>query len=298
MFRTKQPMEHAMSQWFPDSQPPTAMETFLFDLNGFIILRGAIDPDHVAACNASMDRMQHMKKGEWAGHVHGHDYGGREGLNLQQIYEGGECWERLIDHPAYIERVRTFVGGEQTFDYLHGPLFIDECFANIRAEGEAIGIHSGGQEGCSRTRYHVQNQRFHCNQVNVLIAWKDVGPGDGATMVVPASHKSQFEHPDRARCSMKDGQAASAEGVTGAIEVHLKAGDALVFTDSIMHGSAARRNPGQRRISVYRYGVSWGRWRHPYRPSAALLARLDPRRRGIVMPDQAILAPPMAMAAR
>lgn len=285
-----------MSQWFPDAQSPHAMETFLFDLNGFIIIRGAIAPGHVAACNASLDHLQHLGKGAWSGHVHGHDYGGREGLNLQQIYEGGACWEQLIDHPSYIERVRTFVGGEDTFDYLHGPLFIDECFANIRTEGEAIGIHSGGQEGCSRTRFMVHNQRFHCNQVNVLIAWRDIGPGDGATMVVPASHKANFAHPDHDRCRMRDGEAASAEGVRGAIEVHLQAGDALLFTDAIMHGSAARRNAGQRRISVYRYGVSWGRWRHPYRPSSALLARLDERRRGIVMPERAVFAPPAITA--
>jgi hypothetical protein len=286
-----------MSQWFPESQAPTPREVFNFDLNGFIILRGAIDAAHIAEVNASLDRLQHVRQGEWAGHVHGHTYGGREGLNLQQIYEGGPCWERLIDHPAYIERVRTFVGGDGTFDYLHGPLFMDECFANIRAEGEAIGIHSGAQESCSRTRYLVQNQKFHCNQVNVLIAWRDVGPGDGATMVVPASHKANFEHPDRDTCRMKPGEATSAEGVEGAIEVHLKAGDALIFTDAIMHGSAARRNPGQRRISVYRYGVSWGRWRHPYRPSAALVSRLNPRARKIVQPDEAILAPPLPMSA-
>lgn len=286
-----------MSQWFPDAQPPDAMERFLFDLNGFIIVRGAVAPAHVAACNASLDRLQHLRQGDWAGHVHGHTYGGREGLNLQQIYEGGTCWEDLIDHPAWIERVRTFVGGEGTFDYLHGPLFIDECFANIRAEGEAIGIHSGGQEGCSRTRFQVQDGRFHCNQVNVLIAWGDIGPGDGATMVVPASHKANFRHPDFDRCRMQEGQAASAEGVAGAIEVHLRAGDALIFTDAIMHGSAARRNPGQRRISVYRYGVSWGRWRHPYRPSQGLLDRLAPARRGIVLPERAVLSPPMTARA-
>jgi len=281
-----------MSQWFPDAQPPTDLEVFRFDLNGFIIVRGALSPAQLAAGNASLDRLQHLRKGEWAGHVHGHDYGGREGLNLQQIYEGGAPWEELIDHPAWIERVRTFVGGEGCFDYNHGPLFIDECFANLRAEGEAIGIHSGGHQGTARTLYLVKDGRFHCHQVNVLLAWRDIGPGDGATMVVPASHKANFPHPDFARCAMKAGAAASADGVDGAIEVHLQAGDALIFTDAIMHGSAARRNPGQRRISVYRYGVSWGRWRHAYRPSAALLARLAPARRGIVLPEPALLAPP------
>jgi hypothetical protein len=96
---------------------------------------------------------------------------------------------------------------------------------------------------------------------------------------------------------MRGGQAASADGVTGAIEVHLAAGDAVVFSDAIMHGSAERRNPGQRRIAVYRYGPSWGRRRHPYAPSAALLARLSERARGIVEPQPALMRPPVAAAA-
>ena len=282
-----------MSQWFPDAAAPTELEVFLFDLNGFIIVRGALSPAELAAGNAVMDRLQGLKKGEWAGHVHAHSYGSKDGLNLQQIYEGRAVWERLIDHPAYIDKVRTFVGGQDGFDYLHGPLFIDECFANIRAQGEAIGIHSGGQNGCARTLYRVQDRKFHAQQVNVLIAWNDIGPGDGATMVVPASHKANFPHPQYGEKTMKGGdQMSCADGLVGAIEVHLKAGDAIIFTDHIMHGSAARRNPGQRRISVYRYGVSWGRLRHPYRPSRALLARLGKPARGIVEPQPEILAPP------
>lgn len=284
------------STHFPNATPPTPMEIFQFDLNGFIIVRGALEPAEVAGCNAVVDRYQHLTKDAWAGWIQGHDYGGREGLNLQQIYEGGEAFERLIDHPAWIERVRTFVGGEHTFDYNHGPLFLDECFANIRKPGEAIGLHSGGQEGTVRTQFKVVNQRFHCSQVNVLVALNDIGPGDGATMVVPASHKANFPHPDIERYRMKPaGEASSADGVAGAIEVHLQAGDAIIFVDAIMHGAAARVNPGQRRIGVYRYGVSWGSSRHAYRPSPELLERLTPARRRIVQP-MAPKLPPGVMA--
>jgi ectoine hydroxylase-related dioxygenase (phytanoyl-CoA dioxygenase family) len=28
------------------------------------------------------------------------------------------------------------------------------------------------------------------------MAFNDVGPGDGATMVIPGSHKANFRHPD------------------------------------------------------------------------------------------------------
>ncbi|HEX4211164.1 MAG TPA: hypothetical protein VHY56_12260, partial [Candidatus Binataceae bacterium] len=46
-------------------------------------------------------------------------------------------------------------------------------------------------------------------------------------------------------------------------------------------------NPGQRRNLVYRYGPSWGFFRHGYRPTAELLARLTPERRKIVWPHSA-----------
>jgi hypothetical protein len=274
---------------YPSATPPDEHEIYAFDLRGFLIVRGALSAREVADCNQVIDTLEHLHPGEWDGYVHGHDYDGKAGLNLQQIYEAGEAFERLIDHPSYIEKVRTFVGGEDTFDYHHGPLFIDECMANLRDPGEAIPMHSGMAECGQRTQFQVRNGRFHCGQVNVLIAYTDIGPGDGATMVVPSSHKSNFHHPDLAHKAW--GKALSMDGVEHAIEVHLRAGDALLFVDAICHGSAARVNPGQRRISVYRYGPSWGNFRNGYRPSAALLARLTPSRRQIVQPMDPVLPP-------
>jgi hypothetical protein len=277
---------------YPDAARPTEREIYFFDLHGFIIVRGALGRDEVAACNRVVDAYQDLGKNEWRGWVQGHDYGGKEGLNLQQIYEAGEPFERLIDHPSYIEKVRHFVGGDDTFDYHHGPLFIDECFANIRKPGEAITMHSGGGSANKRCQFRFHNGRFHNGQVNVLIALTDIGPGDGATMVVPASHKANFMHPDLAGRTW--GVAQTKDEVEGAIEVHLEAGDALVFVDQIQHGAAARLNPGQRRISVFRYGPSWGNFRHGYRVSPELLERLTPARRKIVQPMDPVL-PPVAV---
>lgn len=270
-----------------DSVGVTERDKYFFDLNGFLILKGAIDADHLARINAKLDEYLSMdppiKPNEWIGAVHGHNYTGNEGLNLQQIYEAGEPFERLIDHPAWIDKVKHFVGGQDNFDVHHGPLFIDENFASIRGPGEAIGMHSGGEKLVKRCQYRYENGQFSCGQVNALMAFKDVGPGDGATMVVPASHKANFEHPQLKRASMQAGKS-SMDDVEGAVEVHLEAGDVLLFVDAIMHGSAARVNEGQRRIAVYRYGPSWGMFRGQYRPSQELLERLTPQRRQIVWP--------------
>lgn len=270
-------------------------DKFFFDLRGFIVIRGALSAAEVAQINAGLDAIPPLEPGEWFGHIHGQRYAASDGINYQQIYEAGEPFERLIDHPAWIEHVKTFVGGQGTFDMHHGPIFIDETFANFRNPGQSIPFHGGGHTGCKRTQYRFHNGKFQCGQVNVILALTDIGPGDGSTMLVPGSHKCNFEHPDIAKIGWGEGK--SVDGVEGAIEVHVNAGDALVFVDAIMHGSARRMNDGQRRILVQRYGPSWGMFRHGYRPSEELLKRLTPERRQIVWPHNELVREPQVQPA-
>ena len=261
----------------------TDLQTYLFDLRGYVMLEGALSAEEVAALNAALKAIPRLEPGQWYGHVHGHSYYGGDGLNYQQIYEAGEPFERLIDHWSWIDHMKLYVGGEGSFDYHHGPLFIDECFANFRLPGEGIGLHSGGYPPIHRNQFRYHGGRFMCGQVNVLMALTDIEPGDGGTVVIPGSHKSNFIHPESAAHNTRT-QGHHVEGLEGAVELYMQAGDALVFVDGLSHGSARRVNNGERRVIVFRYGPSWGNFRHGYRPSAELLARLTPERRKIVMP--------------
>ena len=270
---------------------PTELERYLFDLNGYIVVKNALKKFEVNTCNKIIDKLKNLKNGEWQGYIHGHNYGGKEGLNLQQIYEAGKPFEKLIDHPSWIHHMLEFVGGKGTFDHNHGPLFIDENFANVRGPGEAIGIHSGNPEGIQRNHYRYQDGKFHSSQVNILLALTDIGEGDGGTVVIPSSHKSNIQHPEYKTNVMKKNKITSAETMTASKEIYLNAGDGLIFVDSLCHGSAKRINKGERRIVVYRYGPSWGFFRHPYRPSKKLLKNLNTFQRQIVMPHEKILKP-------
>lgn len=275
--------------------PVSDMERYLFDLNGYLILKGALTPAQVAACNATYDQVEAagIAGRGWWGNVAVNNSGQQEGLTMQQLYEAGPVWEELLDHPAWIDKAIHFIGSDdpENFDNAHGPAFIDECFGTIRPEGGAQRLHSGGHVGTIRTQYRFHAGKFHCGQINILMAFRDIGPGDGATMVIPGSHKSNIRHPQTVAIE-KRSEETSVDGVEGAIEVHLQAGDALLFVDAIAHGSARRTNPGNRRIAVYRYGPSWGHFRLPYRPSPELLARLTPRRRGLVYPHGDAVLPP------
>ncbi len=101
----------------PPSAAVTAMDEYLFDLQGYLLLKGAVDVDHVQRMNATIDRYLAMdpplEYGQWVGAVLAHTYtpAGHDGLNLQQIYEAGEPFEQLIDHPSWIDKVEHFVGG-------------------------------------------------------------------------------------------------------------------------------------------------------------------------------------------
>lgn len=274
----------------------TDRERFLFDLNGYLVLENAIDSGHVKACNEVLDEIIRLepplKHGEWYGGVHAHTFGGADGVNLQQIYEAGEPFERLLDHPSWWDHVREFVGGQSNFDASHGPLFIDENFASLRGPGEALGIHSGGHEAAKRNQFRYHLGEFMCGQVNILLALTDIGPGDGGTMLIPGSHKANFAHPQFEENVIQHGKTTSLDDVEGAIEVHMEAGDALLFVDTICHGSAKRVNEDLRRICVFRYGPSWGFFRGPYRPTRELLERLTEQRRQIVWPHEPVLREP------
>ena len=255
-------------------------DKYLFDLQGFLIIRNALSPEELGSINDWIDAMPETKPGDWIGAIHRQDHEEKFGINLQQIYEA-EPFTHLIDHPRWAARINQFIGAEDSFDAVHGPYFIDENFLNIRGPGQSISLHSGGHEGVQRTRFNVVNEKFHCGQVNILMAFRDIGPGDGATMVIPGSHKSNFEHHQLSSSIYGE---TPVDGIEEAIEVHLQAGDAVLFVDALSHGSAERKNPGERRIAVFRYGPSWGRSRHGYSPSKKLIERLTPIQRQIINP--------------
>ena len=147
-------------------------------------------------------------------------------------------------------------------------------------------MHSGGHDTSVRTHFRWQSGHFRCSQLNVIVALTDIGPGDGATMIVPGSHKSNLAHPLQGSYARGD----RMDALPFAEEVHARAGDALVFSDSVMHGGSSRTNPGERRVIILRYGPSWARSRFGYTWSDSLLRRLGPARRHVLEPVPPIRA--------
>lgn len=261
------------------------VQDYLFDLRGFIIIKQAVSADLTERLNRALDSYLDLKYLDWRGKVQRFDNNGNAGIELQNIVEGGQPFEELIDHPAWHDRLLRYCGEKDT--YVEG-LFIDECFASVRRTGGYFPFHSGGELGVIRGQYRFFNGHFRCGQVNMLLALTDIGPGDGGTMIIPGSHKSNFIHP-----SVKAGwdENQKIDSVEGALEVQLNRGDALLFVDAMSHGASTRTNPGERRVVIYRYGPLWGNTRYGYQYSPELLERLTPERRKILQPVPPRLPP-------
>ena len=272
------------------------IQDYLFDLQGYLILKNAISATDVREMNQWIDDHasyvtepwatdgDSKKKGRWIGHIETHTYNEENGVNFQSIIEGGPVFEKLIDHPAWIDLVKKYIHSSAN------GLSIHENFLNVRGPGGYIHIHCGGHVPLSYLTFRQNNTgEWMVGQINVLMALNDIGAGDGPPVLIPGSHKCTEIHPRLA----VDGQGLIYDSVSGkpaatAIatqEMYLKAGDVLLFTDAITHGSAERTNPGYRRTIVYRYSPKYVRERFNYQISPELLHRLTPERRAIIVPN-------------
>ena len=264
-------------------------QDYLFDLRGYLILDQALFADELAAINGWIDAQPPATVGSWLGDVEVHTYTGAEGVNYQNIIEAGPIFEHLIDHPSWLPLVRRWMVNE------YNAVSLNEAFVNVRTSGGFIGLHAGGHVSAPITTFrNPYTAAWNVGQINVLMALTDIGPGDGCTVLVPGSHKSGVLHPDLVDSPDKNTTYRSdrhAGDALGAIEVHLRAGQAALFTDAISHGSTARINPGERRVAIYRYSPHAITTRYQYQPSPELLARLTPQRRGIVQPVPPRVAP-------
>jgi len=261
-----------------EARNPTPLDDFFFDLRGYLVLENAVDPKLLAELNEAIDSFPDMAMGEWLGNAQRRDYTASTGFELHNCVESGAPFEELIDHPSWINYLRHYCGEEES--YVQG-LFIDECMVSVRQTGGHHPVHSGGYRGALRGRYLYEHGVFRCGQCNIILAISDVGPGDGPTMVVPGSHKSNFPHPSAGDYGKLD----RMDHLDGAVPVPMKAGDALLFVDGLMHGGSSRTNAeGERRVVIYRYGVSWATTRFGYQYSQDLLDRLTPERRKLLQP--------------
>jgi Phytanoyl-CoA dioxygenase (PhyH) len=234
--------------------PFTNEERYLFDLQGFLIRRGALSDDEVQAANEAVEQLNLPRPGESIGSQRFAGYVGR-----------GQIFSALMDHAAVIDIVTELCGAEARLDHTYG--------IHMAPGTEGLDLHGGALPWDPCQYYVADVTGIHCGLVAVQWSLADAWPGDGGFACVPGSHKARYDRPH----SITYGHAVVRE-------VPLRAGDMVIFTEALTHGTFPWKANVDRRTLLYKYApgsISWHR-EPPVNP--AVVPTLTPRQQRLCQP--------------
>lgn len=202
----------------------TDAEIYEFDLNGIIIYRNMLPLDIVRKMNEVLD----VK-------LAGSTASGFSFLDADPIFMDVLVWPRTINI------LRTMIGDWFRLDHTYGLQMTRET-TDMRDN-----LHGGPRTDQGEHCYQWHQGKMYNGLVVVMYALKDVNPGDGGLIAVPGSHKAN--HPFRPE---HDSHLV--------INPSLKAGDMLIFTEALVHGTRSWKSPNGRRSLLYKYSPGYSTW--------------------------------------
>ncbi len=268
----------------------SAEDRFLFDLQGFITLRGVLSPAECADLLAAvrrletgpideswLDRLDPSTRASSSPTRHAYiDHG----MRLNGLLRLDPAFDPLIDHPRVLPYLREFNGAPQLIN----------TWSISKAAGTGVG---GWHRGATPMQYWCREGVIRTAMLNVVWFLTDNGPDDGCMCVLPGSHKS-----DLARFGAYDAIATREGGadfdygryqgldLPGGVAATGRAGDVLVFSEALVHGGLRKTTPGLRTNLYFNHlhklyavaGHEPGNMRHFWLPDRAR-ERFTPGRR-------------------
>lgn len=232
--------------------PLNDTERYHLDVAGFVVRRGVLGGGELAAVHEAVDALElpepddTIARQRFTGHL------GR-----------AECFRTLLDHPAVLDVVTELCGPFVRLDHAYGI---------VMAPGTSgLGLHGGGTPFDPAQYYEVKGGSIHCGLIAVQWMLVDHPPGGGGFTCVPGSHKAAFPNTAAARSALS-------------VEVPMSAGDVVIFTEALTHGTLPWQGPGQRRTLLYKYSPGNSSWAREPAVSPDVLGLLSDRQRRLCQP--------------
>ncbi|MDA0836361.1 MAG: phytanoyl-CoA dioxygenase family protein [Planctomycetota bacterium] len=219
----------------------TAEERFLFDIQGYLILRGAIDGDLITALDKALIANEAIDHDEsWAeglpivaGQHFTKDTNTANQIRLNGLPRLDPVFDQLIAHPAILPYLNEFIGEPQLVN----------TWSISKFEGrEATGWHNG----LPTDDYRVLNGVIRSPMLNVVTMVTPNHPGDGCFTIIPGSHKKNLS------LDYKRWGSAGLD-TPGAIEVTGDPGDVMIFTEALTHAGAKKTTKRRRTTLQYNH---------------------------------------------
>jgi hypothetical protein len=199
-------------------------EIYEFDLRGFLVVRQILTTEECARC-LSLIGMPTVSP-----------------LNGKFAFFGSDSFFMdLMSHPRTVDIMKTLLGLWFRFDHAFGLRMTSE-------QPIKENLHGGPLENQGAFYYHWHSGRMSNGLVKVLYALNDVEAGDGGFICVPGSHKGNLAYKPHHDSAL-------------VVNPVLKAGDMLIFTEALVHGSRQWSGTRTRTVLVYSYAPGFLSWK-------------------------------------
>jgi hypothetical protein len=231
----------------------TPEEKFIIDLDGYMVFKNVLSADQVAQMNTFID--SDCSKGRrpslWA-----------------------EPFKQLIDHPKILPYLLELIGPNVRLDHDYA-IFMDKGDRKGGLHGGEDGGRPGGHEGDHWYKYRDGIMRTGLCVVSYMLA--DAAQGDGGFACIPGSHKSNFTSNIPADVRNYERQPHYV------VQPAVQAGDALFFTEALVHGTIPWSAAHQRRSILFKYSPGHSAWNSDY-PKAEDYGEISERQRRLLLP--------------
>ena len=202
----------------------TPEEKFMFDLEGYLVIKNVLSREEIQELNEVVDRVFPRDYDDAEADTQG---SGAKGVRSgPHISSWDVACQNLIDHP-------------KTFPYLVeflGPKFrLDHDYSIFMTKGGSRGGLHGGQPDRFHHYYRYRDGVMQCGLSVLTYMLSDAGPSNFRNNV-PRDVKRRERIPHYV------------------VQPEVKAGDALFFTEALVHGTMTWKADHERRALLYKYG--------------------------------------------
>jgi hypothetical protein len=234
----------------------TQEEIFTFDLEGYLVLKQVLSRDEVSSLRAlAAEKCPLAERSAY------HRAFGASAW--------GHPYQSLIDHPTIVPYLRDVLGPKFRLDH-------DYCIFATKG-GRDQDLHGGATGKNPDHWYQYRDGVIRSGLTVVTFVLSPARSGDGGFCCIPGSHKSNFIG------SVPRDVSTYQRMPHYVVQPAVEPGDAIIFTEALIHGTVPWTAEHERVAVVYKYSPGHSAWMRNYYDHAAY-ADLTAQQRRILAP--------------
>lgn len=230
----------------------TERQRYLFDLQGFLVIPGVLTSGELSELNEFLDAYD-----LWTNAGHGRFRGvwtnDPNYVIVGHLHEWDEPFRRLLADERILPYLVELLGRGMRYDHGHALL--------MREGGTSLRLHGGHTPYDPSESYLVKDGQMYNGLVAVSYALTDASAEQGGFAAIPGSHKANFPCPR---------EFLSFEEIgPWVVRVPVSAGDVILFTEALTHGTWPWTGQHERRALLLKYTPGHMAYGDPALPESA-----------------------------